>query len=459
MSDEGEAGESVVAFCEEERSYHDMRRRFEEAGRDLDEARKLLNDWKAVHGDDNDRCRELERRVIDSNIMLNDANTRLNDAERRWANTRAAAPIYVTDILKRMNISYSTRDVNYLMDKEFAKYTHLKHPSVTKNEVIRIMAAVKSAINSVTRNAIGAHHGFLLDGPLNLQGQSKSSLYFAFSNNSRVLAAKVYEANFKDSFDREVTMSQLLGNHHNIVKFVASFSIPQTSNTATDNRARHIIVMPFFPRSSADLLIQHSTVPLLTIMIIARDCIAALCHIHSKGYCFGDVKPSNIMLSNCENGGATLVDFGATVKIGQPIVEITAQYCLDVNVSEGSEEIDWTCFGVTLSQLAGVNVSNLRKTVEHVRRVQEFNMSDRLKQLIIATMEGPTQKKVQSALDSFLHSCRVCYRDFDIFHREHHCRLCGLGVCGDHSRNKLKLVTFDEPVRVCDDCFNRSEHE
>jgi hypothetical protein len=250
-------------------------------------------------------------------------------------------------------------------------------------------------------------------------------------------------------------MSQLLGNHHNIVKFVASFSIPATS----DNAARHIIVMPFFPRSSADLLMQHSTVSLLTIMMIARDCMAALCHIHSKGYCFGDVKPSNIMLSNGENGGATLVDFGATVKIGQPIVEITAQYCLDVTVSQGSEEIDWTCFGVTLSQLAGVNISDLRSTVEHVRRVQEFDMSDRLKQLIIATMQGPTQKKVQSALDSLLHSCRVCYRDFDVVHREHHCRQCGVGVCGAHSKHRLKLASFDEPVRVCDDCVNRRVHQ
>jgi serine/threonine protein kinase len=98
--------------------------------------------------------------------------------------------------------------------------------------------------------------------------------------------------------------------------------------------------MPFLPRSVADLLMQHSTVPLQTIAVIARDCIAALFHIHSKGYCFGDVKPSNIMFSTEEHGGAIVVDFGATVRIGDPIVEITDQYCLDVNVSQGSEAMD-----------------------------------------------------------------------------------------------------------------------
>jgi hypothetical protein len=64
----------LVTLTEEERLYQDAKRRYDRAWTEAEEA---LEQWKAAHGDDIDRYRELEQRVKDANQLL-------NDAERRW---------------------------------------------------------------------------------------------------------------------------------------------------------------------------------------------------------------------------------------------------------------------------------------------------------------------------------------------------------------------------------------
>lgn len=160
-------------------------------------------------------------------------------------------------------------------------------------------------------------------------------MYYAFSASGGVLAAKVYNEH-KEDFLREVEISKAL-EHKNLVKFIKTFSI--------QNETRHIIIMPFFPRSMADVLMQYHSLPLDAIKVIARNCFDALCHLHSKNYCFADLKPSNIMLQNSERGHATLVDYGATVSIGSPIIEFTPHYCLDANTFTATKPLDWICLG------------------------------------------------------------------------------------------------------------------
>ncbi|XP_026134074.1 zinc finger FYVE domain-containing protein 26-like [Carassius auratus] len=53
------------------------------------------------------------------------------------------------------------------------------------------------------------------------------------------------------------------------------------------------------------------------------------------------------------------------------------------------------------------------------------------------------------------HICMVCQRErFTMFNRRHHCRRCGRLVC--HSCSSMKMVAegSEEPVRVCDQCYN-----
>ena len=50
--------------------------------------------------------------------------------------------------------------------------------------------------------------------------------------------------------------------------------------------------------------------------------------------------------------------------------------------------------------------------------------------------------------------CPSCSKDFSLFNRRHHCRLCGVLVCALCSKQKRMLPAVDKlkPVRVCDSC-------
>jgi len=51
--------------------------------------------------------------------------------------------------------------------------------------------------------------------------------------------------------------------------------------------------------------------------------------------------------------------------------------------------------------------------------------------------------------------CGLCGVTFSLVHTRHHCRHCGLSVCGKHSKNKVIVPTSlsKVPQRVCDKCY------
>jgi serine/threonine protein kinase len=296
----------------------------------------------------------------------------------------------IPDKLQRLEVEFSVRDINYLINNDTAKYSLLKSPQLTRGEALAILNFAKSKIKSATQKAIGLQHSFYLDGSLNVgQGQAKSTLYYAFSESGVVLVAKVYNGN-KDSFLREVEINQAL-EHKNLVKFVKTFSI--------QDEARHVIIMPFFPRSVADWLIQNSVLPLAAVKIIAQSCFNALCHLHSKRFCFADLKPSNIMLQNATPSTATLVDFGAAVQIGSRIIEFTQPYCLDADTITATEDLDWICLGTTLAEIVGFVIFNFKKAADLINEVYRSAKEDSLKRLIVSCLDSPSSSKIESALN------------------------------------------------------------
>ncbi|KAG7388053.1 hypothetical protein PHYPSEUDO_013172 [Phytophthora pseudosyringae] len=51
--------------------------------------------------------------------------------------------------------------------------------------------------------------------------------------------------------------------------------------------------------------------------------------------------------------------------------------------------------------------------------------------------------------------CGICSVEFSLMHTRHHCRSCGVSVCGKHSKNKVIVPTSlsKVPQRVCDKCY------
>ncbi|KAE8911428.1 hypothetical protein PF005_g2686 [Phytophthora fragariae] len=361
----------------------------------------------------------------------------------------------VRDNLDRLEVPFATRDLNYLLDYDTAKYSSLRSTALSYAEAARILAAARSAIKSATQRAIEIREGVLLDGPLNLpQGQTKSNFYYAYSRFGGILAAKVYGEMHSEAFQREVDVNRALGSHPNIVQFLNSFSVENSTG-----EQRHIIVMPFFARSAADLLVQHSPVEVRALTTIARDCVSALCHIHAKKYCFADLKPANIMLHCGEQGGATLIDFGGAVALSHPIVECTDQFCLDLAESRASELLDWTCLGTTLAKLAGIDIARFHSRAELVKFLNDKHnrLGKCVRQLILSCLVKPSGSRIEAAVAPLLGSiCKVCQCKFNVFKRCHQCPKCGCLVCGPHCRSKLRLPLYLKPVRVCDECFKSS---
>jgi transcription elongation factor Elf1 len=51
-------------------------------------------------------------------------------------------------------------------------------------------------------------------------------------------------------------------------------------------------------------------------------------------------------------------------------------------------------------------------------------------------------------------TCMACKKNFTVLNRRHHCRNCGVVVCGSCSKNRFLLPNqSSKPVRVCNACF------
>lgn len=74
---------------------------------------------------------------------------------------------------------------------------------------------------------------------------------------------------------------------------------------------------------------------------------------------------------------------------------------------------------------------------------------DEMQQLLQAT-NPPTW-----APDRDYNNCYKCDALFTVMFRRHHCRHCGFVFCGDCTEKKVPIpqLRFNEPVRVCDECF------
>ncbi|OQR92602.1 hypothetical protein THRCLA_08658 [Thraustotheca clavata] len=68
---------------------------------------------------------------------------------------------------------------------------------------------------------------------------------------------------------------------------------------------------------------------------------------------------------------------------------------------------------------------------------------------------GTTQPPPTWELDEIATTCTACKVEFDLFHRKHHCRACGLLFCGTCASGFEKILGYGltTQVRVCQSCI------
>jgi serine/threonine protein kinase len=146
-------------------------------------------------------------------------------------------------------------------------------------------------------------------------------LYYAF-RYSQVFCVKIQS---KDKHDIEVQHFDIFKNCSTIIHHEDIFHVKEDLWG---------IVMPVYPRSVRDLIksyytksedvdssdVTSSGIPMQTTLNIFLSIINSLKYFNKENLCHSDIKPANLLLD--ATGKATLIDLGAVVKYGSPVVVI-----------------------------------------------------------------------------------------------------------------------------------------
>lgn len=143
----------------------------------------------------------------------------------------------------------------------------------------------------------------------NLLGENKRKIYYHLEdeNNNKY---------FKKQFKSESNTERL----KNEIKVLNEFSnyncFPKVINYSLEEK---YIVFDFIEGNN----LNNSLFNIKNTIEIVSKIINILEVIHSKGYIFGDLKPSNVIISD----KLTLVDYESTTKIGEPLNYASGIYC------------------------------------------------------------------------------------------------------------------------------------
>lgn len=289
------------------------------------------------------------------------------------------------------------KDLSYLKPDEKSTFSDLVSIANTPDDIDDVIKNIKSRVKTETRQLVNEQHSLTLTGIIETNLVLPRAFYYAVTKCGRVLAAKV----FHDSpqvFEQEVQALSKIGEHPNIVKFINHFSVEKYS----------FIVMPFYPRSVHQLLECDLALGLPLIATIAQNCFEALVFIHSKGFCYSDFKPANIMLESGEQAHAVLIDFGSPVPFGKSIRQFTRIYCLNYDLYwPASESFDWVCFGTTLADMAGDDFISSRIIYSLEDYVAEpSSLEPSLEKLITCCYSLQPVSEIRKALDTFIDTVR-----------------------------------------------------
>lgn len=249
----------------------------------------------------------------------------------------------------------------------------------TPDEALSIYNWAKNLPLSPTKGNFLKETGFTLDGPLS---SHMDNLFSAFGPDGAAYVLKVVPR----EGDPEVVAALALADAPADVHLVrCRFCSAQRKNGEIFSG----LLMPYFARSlaSTEVLLRHDI-----LLSRARDSVAAINYLHSKGFVHMDIKEANIFVDAA--GIWWLGDFGSCVAPGSPIRTTTPAY----NPRGHAEGLpaehwyDWQMLAALLLRQLGAKVDGSSTAAALSSAAAE-----------VATDDGPQQEESKALSVLLLH--------------------------------------------------------
>lgn len=220
--------------------------------------------------------------------------------------------------------------------------------------VLETLKVLRNVVSSTTRLRLTVSSDIVLDGPLvGAHGQKGTALYLAIQSG-RVLCAKV---GGRATIAAEWHVSQTLHTARTVPTVVRALSCePIPSSSGKEQQLALILPLYALSAHAARNALMPSHPSPLSLRSTCRDTLATrvalcglagICAFASAGWAHGDIKPGNIMIPH-DGGPCVLIDFGSSKPLGEPLVEFTPQYGLDIP-PEASVAYDLACLASTIA--------------------------------------------------------------------------------------------------------------
>ncbi|KAH3667205.1 hypothetical protein OGAPHI_002854 [Ogataea philodendri] len=115
--------------------------------------------------------------------------------------------------------------------------------------------------------------------------------------------------------------------------------------------------------------------------------------------------------------------------------------------------------GVTFKRLRDQKIENVKLEIVTLEN-RSIKLLQTLKQIEDGHIPARNLKTIEQGLANWVDSsqvieCSICHTAFNFWNRKHHCRVCGLVVCGDVSRG----CSMDVPANIFVDIMNTDQEE
>lgn len=221
----------------------------------------------------------------------------------------------------------------------------------TPQEARYFYDAARSLPRSSTKAAFKANCDLLLDRPFQTGGiPSRSTLLTGFRRSTGSPLVVKLPLDPKDA-RREADVWKILAPGSleaflvpsELVEFGDGLSVDDIPGNATHHRISCALLMPMF-----SCTLHHFPAPLdPPILNKFSECLSkALSHLHLRGFCHLDVKPTNVFIDS--RGFCFLGDFGASVEIGAEVRECSRNYFPKDAEYVAKPQTDWLLLAVTL---------------------------------------------------------------------------------------------------------------